>query len=263
MTSTIGNEVIVEDIKAVTVTVNAGHLPSSQPVIPLPIPEKLAVEAPPAAPLSVTPIAIPTRTSPSPPASSTPVVAPAAAPAPAPAASSSGGSDTFWATSPMSPLSGGRGAKDVLTQANHWRNQWKGLPPFTWSSILANNSYMTAMNFEFTDPNPMNAMQHKLYTGSTTQCESQPHWTAVTSQGLTPFELAFLHWICERPNSNIIEGCNGLYDPYVPRLFPRPDSDTRHADIIGGTVSQIGCYFRDHGGAGVSNTGIWTCDFAN
>jgi len=265
VTSTMVNEVLVEDFKdPVTVTVTAGQLPSPQPFIPLPVPEKLAVEASPAAPLSVTPIATPTQISkaaPSlPPASSSMA---AAAPASAPASSSPEGSGTFWATSPMSPLGGGSGAKDILTQANYWRKQWKGLPPFTWSSLLANNAYMTAMNVEFTKPEPdlMHGMEHKLYPGSFSQCEGAPHWTTVTPQGLTPFELAFLGWICETPTSNIITGCNWLYEPYIP-LTPLLKNETDHAAIIGGTVSQIGCYFRDHGGDGIDNSGIWTCDFA-
>lgn len=180
----------------------------------------------------------------------------------------------------MSPLGGGSGAKDVLTQANHWRKLWKGLPPFTWSPVLANNSYMTATQptYNTTEVNPTTGqpvqvehnegeakvMGHYLYPGSSSQCIATGADKTVTSEGFTPFDLAFLMWICERYNSNI--PCEKTCDPYIPGLecaylHPTGDDPYGHADIIGGTVTQIGCYYMNSGNSG--DTGLWTCDFAN
>lgn len=308
VTSTMGNEVLVEDIHDVYVTVIAGQLPSSPTSIPLAVPENRVVEASPAsvstgtpavqekyalpvangqeyqlpvpsytsvelqAPIetsdplsSVTPIVVTVQASdaaPSPSPLSTPVAA-AAAPAASPAASSQEASDTYWATSPLSPLGGGPGAKDILTQANYWRKQWKNLPPFTWSSVLAKNSYMTAINFEGKDPE--NPIVHHLYPGSSSQCEGEGDGTTVTSQGLTPFEVSFLYWLCE---DNTDLPCEELCMPYIPGLACKwgPLNDTKpgesrtaHADIIGGTVSQIGCYYQDS--KSPDEWGLWTCDY--
>lgn len=273
VTSFVGNEVLVEDFKdTVIVTVTAGQIPSSQPVAPPAVPdsppvaEKLAVKAPPpvperlvvdppsVAPSSTTPIATPTQTpeaSPSPP--------PVAAPAPAPATSQPKDSNTFWATSRMSPHAGGSGAKDVLTQANYWRQQWKGLPPYTWSSTLAKNAYDTAMNVEGKDPK--NMMVHALYDGSSAQVEATGLDAAVDSHGLTPFERAFVGWLCEDPTSNLPCQCvdSSKYDISCNQNIDKEDP-TGHSDIIKSYRNQIGCYYLEPQGG--NSVGVWTCDFA-
>jgi len=316
LTTTIGNEVIVEDIQDVYVTVPPGfQIPGSEPTSSLAVPENLAVQTPAisassssssssATPAvqekyaypggnslwseyhqrqhpsqssieSQVPTPVETSTTLSPttpslvsPASPTEVLPSSQSSTTAPASvstasavSSPVATGSFWAKSPMSPLAGGSGSKDVLTQANYWRNKWLNLPPFTWSSTLANNSYMTATQPTYyrTDDNGNNVphneggamvMGHELYPGSSSQCIASGDDTTM-NQDLTPFEVAFLLWICEEPNYNI---------PCAQIGSGKPTSDTGHADIIKGTVSQIGCYYMDSvGNSGF--TGMWTCDF--
>ena len=68
---------------------------------------------------------------------------------------------------------------------------------------------------------------------------------------LTPFDQAFLMWICEEPNG--LEEC-GL----IGEANGSKDGDTGHADIIKGSYNQIGCFWM---GSDVYD-GMWTCDFA-
>lgn len=224
------------------------------PVETFPAPVSSPIQTSEAAPSVASPI----QTSEAAPPSSSPAVASATA-AQTSAASSPVSSGTFWAKSPMSPLSGGSGAKDVLTQANYWRKQWLSLPPFVWSAVLANNSYMTTTQPTTYTTNsdgtttPHNeggaeVMGHDLYPGSSAQCIASGDDTTITD-GYTPFEKAFLMWICEEPNANI--PCSALG-------YNGPVTETGHADIIKGTVGQIGCYYMNAAG---KSTGMWTCDF--
>lgn len=127
------NAEVVEVVEMYTVTVMAGQpLPTPQEdapiaapqklaVKPVPAPQKLAVNPAPQQPKSVTrpassstpPVVVPEPTSSTPAASSSA--------APAPDTSTPQDANSFWSTSPSSPLAGGSGAKDVLTQANYWR----------------------------------------------------------------------------------------------------------------------------------------------
>ncbi len=240
------------------VTVTAGQNPSSQPVAPPRVAEKLAVQAPPPVPLVVDPPS-PAPSSTTPPATSSqtpeasPSPPPVAAPAPVPATSQPEDSNTFWATSPMSPHAGGSGAKDVLTQANYWRQQWKGLPPYTWSSTLAKNAYDTAMNVE--ERNATDPMAHALYDGSTAQCENEGLDATVDSQGLTPFEHAYLGWLCEEPTPNLPCYCKDTSKYTIPC-----PSERDHSDIVKSSRNQIGCYYTEPKGGAI--WGVWTCDFA-
>lgn len=190
--------------------------------------------------------------------------APAAAPAPAPSnntQSSNPPSDgSYWASSPLSPPNT-PGAQDVLSRANYWRTKWDSqLGPFTWSSNLAKNSYTTTITptTYTTDPSTgkqvphgegnATVMGHMLGPGSFAQCIAGGGNSGMKGS-LTPFDQAFLMWICEEPNglaecSEINESANG--------------GDTGHAQIIKGSYNQIGCYWM---GSDVYD-GMWTCDFA-
>ena len=190
--------------------------------------------------------------------------APAAAPAPAPSTntqSSNPPSDgSYWTSSPLSPPNT-PGAQDVLSRANYWRTKWNSqLGPFTWSSNLAKNSYTTTKTptTYTTDPSTgkqvphgeggATVMGHMLGPGSYAQCIAGGGNSGMKGS-LTPFDQAFLMWICEEPNglaecSEIDESANG--------------GDTGHAQIIKGSYNQIGCYWM---GSDVYG-GMWTCDFA-
>ena len=190
--------------------------------------------------------------------------APAAAPAPAPSnntQSSNPPSDgSYWASSPLSPPNT-PGAQDVLSRANYWRTKWNSqLGSFTWSSNLAKNSYTTTITptTYTTDPSTgkqvphgegnATVMGHMLGPGSYAQCIAGGGNSGMKGS-LTPFDQAFLMWICEEPNglaecSEINESANG--------------GDTGHAQIIKGSYNQIGCYWM---GSDVYD-GMWTCDFA-
>jgi len=165
-------------------------------------------------------------------------------------------------------MAGGSGAKDVLTQANYWRKQWKGLPPFTWSPVLAKNAYLTATEPIFTTVNDKGEtvkhnqggameMNHNLNPGSNAQCIAGGNDAGVT-QDLTPFEHAYLMWICEMPTAGIQATCDSIQKP-------SNNPGTGHAEIIAGKYSQIGCYYMDSVQQKDPNHpgGMWTCDFTS
>lgn len=282
-TNHMDNAEVVEVVELYTVTITAGQpLPTPQEdapiaapqklaVNPVPAPQKLAVNPVPQQPKSVTP---PASSSTAPvvvpqPTSSTPAAS--SAPASAPVSSTPQDPNTFWATSPMSPTAGGSGAKDVLTQANYWRQQWKGLPAFTWSSELAKNAYLTATEPIYTTTNKEGKvekhnqggamdMNHHLNPGSSSQCIASGNDGSVTLD-LTPFEHAYLMWLCEMPTAGIQQACDRLPKP---GKNPGKNPGTGHAQIIQGSVSKIGCYYMDAIIQKDPNNkgGLWNCDFA-
>lgn len=194
--------------------------------------------------------------------------------------------DTYWSSSPLSPITGGSGAVDVLTSANKWRNQWmkaSGLPApaqYTWAPLIANNSYNTAMGPE----NRATSMVHSLAKGAngqtiaSGQCEASGRGNAqmnmtegITGQALTPFEEAWFMWMCEAPNDAISDICRDLGNNWQA-----PIADPGHANIIKGSYTSFGCYYMNATNAdgtpyvGASEglqipqdfLGYWTCDFA-
>ncbi len=64
----------------------------------------------------------------------------------------------------------------------------------------------------------------------------------------SPFDQAFLMWICEEPNG--LEDCTTMGEG-------GGSTDTGHAEIIKGTYTEIGCFWM---GSDVDG-GMWTCDF--
>ena len=217
-------------------------------------------------PLAASPAPAPIQTSNTAPSPNTPV----ATPTPIQSSSSTpssvpSSSDTYWASAPMSPLAGGQGAQSILDSANKLRQAWmSNTTKFTWSPTLANNSYMTATQPVYDTevsgtPVPHNEgggnqMGHELYPGSSSQCIIYGDDQTINGT-LTPFETAFLGWICEEPNE---------YDMCIQQGYIKASVDTGHADIIKGTVSQIGCYYMNstewNSSSGLP-PGMWTCDF--
>jgi len=315
-----GNEMVEEHIVDVYVSATVGQ-PSPPTAVPAVAQEKVAIQpvSPAATPTSVAVVgkhvvhnhdyqqAAPQVQSSNvviaaPPPSVTPVAAPAAVPvkayvAPkpstsvaAPVASSppSSGDNTYWSTSPMSPISGG-GGSDVLTAANKWRTLWmKNTTDFVWSSTLAHNAYLTATEAVFTTPDPVTGapvkhneggakeMNHNIdRPGSNGQCEASGEGNVAMNpkaNGLTPFEEAWLMWICEKRNAAISDTCQKLG---YGECFPTPTNECDgHAKIIEGSFTQLGCYYmnatssnrtpyKDSAGNWINGyAGIWTCDFA-
>ena len=206
----------------------------------------------------------------------------------APVASSppSSADNTYWSTSPMSPISGG-GGSDVLTAANKWRTLWMtNTTDFVWSDTLAHNAYLTATEAIFTAPDPKTGqpvkhneggakeMNHNINSGSNGQCEASGMGNVAMNpkaNGLTPFEEAWLMWLCEKRTPAISDTCIKLG---YGECFPTPDNQCDgHAQIIEGSFTQLGCYYmnatnsdgtpyKDSAGNWINGyAGIWTCDF--
>lgn len=143
--------------------------------------------------------------------------------------------------------------KSVLATANYWRN--KHTPSsgqFTWDDTLAENARQTAL----TDEKGASDMIHHLYSGSLGQTEAVCSGSDMNGD-LTPFENAWLTWICERPNDQV--PCNSIL-AYTQNVY---NGDTGHADIIFGSYTKIGCYYQDATNPSLKGyNGIWTCDFS-
>ena len=200
--------------------------------------------------------------------------------------------DTFWSSSPLSPITGVSGSTDVLTSANTWRKKWLSSPStlvdFEWNSTLAKNSYLTATGPIFTTTDPKTGqlvyhneyyatqMNHNLNPGSMAQCEDTGVGNAMmnataqrmTGISITPFEQAWLMWMCEEPLATIQEVCKQLGFNNQGN-----SAETGHAEIIkSASYTQMGCYYMNatnpdgtpyHDANVPSNwLGIWTCDFA-
>ena len=68
----------------------------------------------------------------------------------------------------------------------------------------------------------------------------------------SPFDTAFLMWICEEPNG--LEDCTTMGEG-----GGAPPNGTGHAEIIKGEYTEIGCFWMASSFIG---GGMWTCDFA-
>ena len=180
-------------------------------------------------------------------------------PVPGPSNIDTAGSPT-WSTSPNSM------GKSVIGTANYWRNTWNSsLGPFEWDATLAGNARSTAVdpiinvNGKLENEGGANQMNHNLNPGSMAQCINEGDGTTI-DDGLTPFEQAWLGWLCERPNDNI--PCNEIGETGHYAIDPSTGQpDTGHADIIQGGYTKIGCYYQD-GTDHPAFVGMWTCDFA-
>lgn len=148
-----------------------------------------------------------------------------------------------WATAPNSM------GKSILGTLNYWRTRWApSTVDFEWDSQLATNARLTAVN----DEGGANEMKHHLYDGSMAQCINEGDGESMNGD-LTPWENALLGWLCEKPNDKIPCDQIGEAGHYA---------STGHADIIGGSVTKVGCYYMDSTESHPNFKGMWTCDFS-
>ena len=229
------------------------------PAIPAGVAPSSPPEAPPA-PSDAAPAPAPTPAAdPSTPADTGSGSATGTGPVPGPSNIDTAGSPT-WSTSPNSM------GKSILGTANYWRNTWNSsLGPFEWDDTLAGNARSTAVDPIVTvdgkveNEGGANQMNHDLNPGSMAQCINEGDGTTI-DDGLTPFEQAWLGWLCERPDNNI--PCDKISETgHYATDSTTGQPDTGHADIIRGSYTKIGCYYQD-GTDHPSFVGMWTCDFA-
>lgn len=266
-TITVDNQVEIEDIFVATVwgspePAMATPTPTSSPVVVAAAPEKLAV-APVAnnqnwdwnnqdwnhpshspasvTPASVTPVSVtPISITPSvTPVSVTPVQS-------SPAAQASTGSS--GSSNDGAPLSGG---VSILETANKYRAMM-GYSAFTYSSTLAGNSAKTNAD------NGANIMKHELNDGSFAQCIAEVDNNS-GSNGLSPFELTYLGWLCEIQDAKIATVCKEMLAATNMQI---DYSDPGHAEILRSpSYSQIGCNYLTATEHHDNYAGMWTCDF--
>ena len=162
-----------------------------------------------------------------------------------------------WSSSPNSE------GKSIIGTANYWRAKWHpGLSGFEWDETLAANARLTAVNPDDGGTNEQGAsvMHHHLYPGSMGQCINEGDGTSMNGD-LTPFENAWLGWLCEVPTAGIPCDQIGETGHYgIDENTGKPE--TGHADIIGGSYTKLGCYYMDSTTPSPNFKGMWTCDFA-
>lgn len=259
VTTTIGNQVVVEDIFVSTIQLG-GSPPAPTTTQPPEVaaPEKMAApknlevapvdyqnnyennyhsyhhhSSPAPAPVpTTTPVAEPVQTSDAP----APVTTSAA---PVQSSQPSGGNDG-------APVSNG---KSILESANHYRSLM-GFPEFTYSSKLGANAAKT------NEDDGANSMTHELNPGSMAQCISQADDTKA-SGNFSPFDLTYLGWLCEISDGRLGGDCDVMESATHMQI-----TDTGHAEILRDPkYTQMGCNYLDST-QHLSYKGLWTCDFA-
>ena len=167
-------------------------------------------------------------------------------PVPGPSNINVAGSDT-WDTAPNSM------GKSILGTANYWRKVWApNTTDFVWDETLAGNARQTTVLPVTNGQNEGGAsqMNHHLFPGSNAQCINEGDGDQMNGD-LTPFEVAWLGWLCEEPQNGI--PCDKINESY--------GGDVGHAQIIIGDVNKIGCYYMDSTTPSPNFKGMWTCDF--
>lgn len=145
----------------------------------------------------------------------------------------------------------------ILAVANKYRSLY-GLPAFKWSSQLKANAAKTG------EDNGGVNMNHELNSGSMGQVITPGLATASPSVdlgGLSPFEAAYLSWMCEKSSDSEIS----KFCPIMQSAMHMMYSSTGHYDILtSSSYSSIGCKFVANPAASSSSPyqGIWTCDVA-
>ena len=240
----------------------------------------------------------------------TPIDSPPAASS-TPAVKSSGSEDTTAGTSTGAcnptdgdawtspPCTGSNGAS-ALDKINNLRTSWNSsLAKYEWNPTLAQNAYKTAwLATTWTEGRDSNGnptytpngegggwvMGHHLFDGSNGQCIAEGNNTQ-SNGDLTPIEVMFLMWICEKPSDAISSMCTTIGstggDPNCACPDPKQPCSCGHALIIQDTgMNSIGCYFlnavaesktdnafnaaeqaQELGTKGNSAPGMLTCDF--
>lgn len=197
------------------------------------------------------------------------------------------------------PCTGSSGAS-ALDKMSKLRKLWNStLTDYTWDTGLAQNSYDTAwLATTWTQGTDTNGdetetadgegrgwvMGHHMFNGTNGQCIAEGD-NAVSSGDLTPIEIMFLEWVCEKPNAAIQDMCtatnNTSGDPNCYCADIDKGCSCGHAMIIQDTgLNSIGCYYMykvaegktDHavnalelaqelGTPGNAAPGMLTCDF--
>ncbi|KAL2057679.1 hypothetical protein ABVK25_002063 [Lepraria finkii] len=240
-----GNVVDIEDVFVKTVYANGGAPQAS----PAPVVNYHPQEQQAAAPVVTTTTAPAPKTTPvqvkadyvvpSPQETNTPAPQPSSTPTPSPSSSNDG-----------APLSNG---KSILESANEFRAK-QGLNPFTYSSTLGGNAAKTNTD------DGANKMTHELNPGSYAQCIAEVD-NKTGGGGYTAFELTYLGWLCEIPDSRLGDGCAVMEQQIRMQV---DTSDPGHANILRtASYTQMGCNYMDatepNGGVFL---GMYTCDFA-
>ena len=259
----VTDDVVVTNEVIVTVTATAGSSPTSSPAAAVAAVTKQAVPqndwnahtwtnvhpAPSSSADSQPAPASPTTAAPPPPPSST------SAPPPPPASSASA------ATPPSSASDGSPKSGDVslLTTINKWRDAYK-LHHLAWDSTLQANALKTG-----TDDKGVNE-NHELNPGSMAQVITPGLQTALPGKdmgGDTPFELAYVSWLCEVPTDPQLSSTNQC--SIVKAIENMVYSETGHHDILNSpNYSKIGCAFAANplASSGSPYQGLWVCDLA-
>jgi uncharacterized protein YkwD len=152
-----------------------------------------------------------------------------------------------------SPLSDG---VSLLTTANKWRSIYD-LSPFTWDEQLESNARKTG------EDGGGVTQTHQMGPGTFGQVIT-PGIEAPSDvlQGYTPFELAYVNWLCEVPSPRLktggVDGC-----ALVARTQFMVYTSTGHHDILtDAKYTKIGCAFARNPNAASDSpwTGLWVCD---
>lgn len=241
-----GGVVDVEDVFVKTVYANGAAAPAPAVVTPPPV-VKVAAQP---APVTTTAAPAPVQVKAdyhvqSPPQQESPPEnqpAPTSTPAPAPAPSPAPSGDN-------APTSGG---KSILESANYFR-KLQGYPPFTYSSQLEGNAAKT------NNDDGGNSMTHELNDGSFAQCIAEGN-DSTTSGSWSPFDLIYLGWLCEIPESNLGDACSAM-EAATHMLVDT--GDPGHAQILRTEgYTKMGCNYKVATEHQPNYEGLWTCDFA-
>ena len=212
-------------------TVNSQPAPSSSTTTPSTVPTTTA--APPPLPTSST-------------SSTSAVASTTSSASPSPSSQASDGS----------PLSGG---VSLLTTINKWRKAYS-LSNLAWDSTLQANAQKTG-----TDDKGVNE-NHELNPGSMAQVITPGLQTALPGKNMggdTPFELAYVSWLCEVATDPQLSSTNQC--SIVKAIENMVYSDTGHHDILNSpNYSKIGCAFAPNplATSGSPYQGLWVCDLA-
>lgn len=166
---------------------------------------------------------------------------------------------------------------------NNLRKTWNStLVDYKWDSGLAQNSYDTAwLSTTWTagiDSNGVKTetpdgegggwvMGHHDFNGTNGQCIAEGDNTQ--SKGdLTPIEVMFLEWICEKPNAAIQDMCtasgNTKGDPNCYCADIMKNCACGHAMIIQDVgMNSIGCYYMDKVATGKTDNAVNAIELAD
>ena len=173
------------------------------------------------------------------------------------------------------PCTGSSGAS-ALDKMSNLRKKWNPtLTDYTWNASLAQNSHDTAWLAttwtQGTDSNGKTTetpdgegrgwvMGHHRFNGTNAQCIAEGDNTQ--SKGdLTPIEIMFLEWICEKPSSTIQDMCTAAGrtggDPNCYCADINKGCTCGHAMIIEDTgLNSIGCYFMNKVATGKTDNAV-------